>query len=79
VDELKNVIQFVVIWAIGVPVPVAGLVVPPVAGLVGALVAEAVEGVAAGGVLDGVVLLLEQAVAVSTATMAPAIARPFAG
>jgi hypothetical protein len=80
VDGLKNATQLAVIWATGVPVPVGGLpgeALPEAPAE--ALAAGADDDVAAGAVVDEELPLLEQAVAVSAATMAPAIARPFAG
>jgi hypothetical protein len=80
VDELKNAIQLAVIWATGVPVPVGGLTgEEPAEALAEPLTAGADDDVAAGAVVDKELPLLEQAVAVSAATMTPAIARPFAG
>jgi hypothetical protein len=81
VDELKNFSQLAVIWATAVPVPVAGvpaeaLPLPLVAAP--APVADAAEVAGAVGADGEEELLEEHAVTASAATMAPAIARPFA-
>jgi hypothetical protein len=81
VDELKNASQFVVIWAAAPElVPAPETVAEGLAEELAVAVADAAaDDVAVGGVVDEVLELLEQAVAVSATTMAPAIARPVAG